>query len=189
MSYACSDWSIPVFGSQYPNTEISHPNCFFLNNYCGYFIKELPNGFPCLNTLIQTLGMLLDFRKAKNTRLAARVFLCFSQVSQHPACLVHVIQTWKTMFKTLFQKRLTFCLLQHFPQEIEYTTFSIGYLFGVISQQFSKDLKKDRFKRTFNRFNSRKTSRISNQVVGCPSFPFGLGECKKKQKTINISLI
>ena len=58
-----------------------------LNNYCGYFIKELPNGFLCLDTLIQTLGMLLDFRKPKKTRLTARVFLRFSQVSQHPACL------------------------------------------------------------------------------------------------------
>ena len=44
---------------------------FFLNNYCGYFIKELPNGFSCLDNVTQTLGMLLDFRKAKNTRLAS----------------------------------------------------------------------------------------------------------------------
>ena len=41
--------------------------------------------------------MLLDFRKAKNTRLAAHVFLRFSQVSQHPGCLDHVIQTRKTI--------------------------------------------------------------------------------------------
>ena len=40
-----------------------------MNNYCGYFIKELPNGFLCLDNMIQTLGMLLDFRNAKNTRL------------------------------------------------------------------------------------------------------------------------
>ena len=91
MYYACSDWSIPVFGSEYPNTEISRQT-FFLNNYCGYFIKELPNGFPCLDNVIQTLEMLLDFRKAKNTRLAACVFLRFSTVSQD-----HVIQTWKTI--------------------------------------------------------------------------------------------
>ena len=53
-----------------------------------FTIKELPNGFPCLDTLIQILGMLLvDFRKAENSRLEARVFLRFSQVSQHPACL------------------------------------------------------------------------------------------------------
>ena len=32
-------------------------------------MKELPIGFPCLDNVIQTLGMLLDFRKAKNTRL------------------------------------------------------------------------------------------------------------------------
>ena len=86
--YACSDWTIPVFGSEYPNTDISRQN-FFLNNYCGYFLKEIFNGFLCLDTLIQTLGKLLNFRKAKNTRLAARVFLRFSQVSQHPACLDH----------------------------------------------------------------------------------------------------
>ena len=40
--------------------------------------------------------MLLDFRKAKNTRLAARVFLRFSQVSQHPACLDQSIQSPNT---------------------------------------------------------------------------------------------
>ena len=39
--------------------------------------------------------MLLDFRKAKNTCLAARVFLRFSTVSQHP--MDHVIQTRKTI--------------------------------------------------------------------------------------------
>ena len=72
------------------------PPKVFLNNYCGYFVKELPNGFPCLDDVIQTLGMLLDFRKAKNTHVAARVFLRFSTVSQHPACLDHVIQTQKT---------------------------------------------------------------------------------------------
>ena len=70
---------------------------FFLNNYCGYFIKELPNGFLCLDNVIQTLVMLLDFRKAKNTRLAARVFLRFSTVLQHPAFSNHVIQTRKTI--------------------------------------------------------------------------------------------
>ena len=53
---------------------------------CRSFIKETPNGFPCLDTVIQTLGMLLDFRRAKNTRPAARVFLHFS------ACLDHSIQ-------------------------------------------------------------------------------------------------
>ena len=43
--------------------------------------------------------MLLDFRQAKNTRLAARVFfLRFSQVSQRPACLDQSIQTWKTIW-------------------------------------------------------------------------------------------
>ena len=33
---------------------------------------------------MQIFGMLLDFRKTKNTRIAARVFLRFSTVSQHP---------------------------------------------------------------------------------------------------------
>ena len=42
-------------------------NVFLLNNYCGYFIKELPNGFLCLDNMIQTLEMLLDFRKAIKT--------------------------------------------------------------------------------------------------------------------------
>ena len=51
----------------------------------------------CLDTLIQTLGVLLDFRKGKTTRLVARVFLTLiSQVSQHPACLDQSIQTRKT---------------------------------------------------------------------------------------------
>ena len=51
-----------------------------------------------MDTLIQTLGMLLETFAAKNTRLAARVFfLRFSQVSQHPACLDQSIQTRKTI--------------------------------------------------------------------------------------------
>ena len=84
------------------NTEIPRQNVFFLNSYCGYFIKEIPNGFLCLGNMIQTLGMLLDFRKAKNTRLAARVFLRFSTVSQHHTCLDHVIPTTPTSsFKNL----------------------------------------------------------------------------------------
>lgn len=37
--------------------------------------------------MIQELGTLQNFRKAKNTRLAARVFLRFSTVRQHSACL------------------------------------------------------------------------------------------------------
>ena len=70
MYYACSDWSIPVGLDQSIQTRKFPAKRFFKNNYCGYFIKELlPNGFPCLDNVIQTLGMLLDFRKAKNTRL------------------------------------------------------------------------------------------------------------------------
>ena len=30
---------------------------FFLNICCGYFIKEISNGFQCLDTMIQTLGI------------------------------------------------------------------------------------------------------------------------------------
>ena len=85
-----------MFGSEYPNTEISRQS-FFLNNYCGYFIKEIPNGFLRLDTLIQTLGMLLEFRKAKNTHLAARVFLRFSQVSQHPRVWIRVSKLGKPL--------------------------------------------------------------------------------------------
>ena len=44
-----------------------------------------------------SLGMLFDVPKAKNTVLAARIFLRISTVSQHPACLDHVIQTRKTI--------------------------------------------------------------------------------------------
>ena len=45
------------------------------------------------NNMIKTSDMQYDFQKAKNTVPAARVFLRFSQVSQHPACLDHSIQT------------------------------------------------------------------------------------------------
>ena len=44
------------------------------------------------------LGMLLDFRKTEHTRLVARIFLRFSQVSQHPACLDHSIQTRESIW-------------------------------------------------------------------------------------------
>ena len=32
-----------------------------------YLIKQISKNFPCLDTLIQTLEMLLDFLKAKKT--------------------------------------------------------------------------------------------------------------------------
>ena len=45
----------------------------------------------------QTHGMLLDFRKAKNTRLAARIFFTlFSNLTTSRA-LDQSIQTWKTI--------------------------------------------------------------------------------------------
>ena len=56
---------------------------------CHYFITEIPNGFPCLHTVI---------RKAKNTRQAARVFVRFSQVSQDSASLDHSIQTRESIW-------------------------------------------------------------------------------------------
>lgn len=34
-NYACSDWPILVFGSEYRNTDISRYSVFFKNNYCG----------------------------------------------------------------------------------------------------------------------------------------------------------
>ena len=37
--YPCLDQSIQI--RKFPVKR------FFLNNYCGYFIKELPNGFLC----------------------------------------------------------------------------------------------------------------------------------------------
>ena len=68
MYYASYDWYWLIHWN-YP------PKHFFLNSYSGYLIKEIPNGFLCLDTLIHTRRMLLDFWKAKNTRVAARVFL------------------------------------------------------------------------------------------------------------------
>ena len=47
---------------------------------CHYFVKEIPNGFPCLDTVIQTLGMLLNFQKAKKTCLMAHVFYSFVSI-------------------------------------------------------------------------------------------------------------
>ena len=38
------------------------------------------------------------FRKAKNTRLTARVFLRFPQVFQNPTCSDHSIQTHKSIW-------------------------------------------------------------------------------------------
>ena len=63
MYYACYDWSIPVFGSEYANTEISRQMFFLPNSYCGYFIKEIPNWFSVFGCPDPNrLGMLLDFR-------------------------------------------------------------------------------------------------------------------------------
>lgn len=58
-----------------------------------YFIKGIPSGFSCLDIVIQILGMLLDFLKAKNIRLVARVFFRVFYGWKHPACLDTVIQT------------------------------------------------------------------------------------------------
>ena len=60
--YACSDWSISVFGSRYSNTGIFiFPPLRFLkcrpkmfSDISLYVIKELPNDFPCLDDVIKT---------------------------------------------------------------------------------------------------------------------------------------
>ena len=65
--------------------------------------------------MIQTLGMLLEFRKAKNTRLAARAFSRFAQVLQHPACLDHGIQTQEAIWYFLIN---SFVFGDHSPRII-----------------------------------------------------------------------
>ena len=112
MYCACSDWSIPVFGIQSIQTRKFPAKRFFLNNYCGYFIKELPNGFPCLDNVIQTLGMLLDFRKAKNTRL---VFSYAFLQSRNILCV------WITLSKQ--GKPLGISLIEH----LTYAVFTNSY--------------------------------------------------------------
>ena len=42
------------------------------------------------------------FEKRKNTRAAARVFLRFSKISQHPACMDHAILHGKPFSNPLF---------------------------------------------------------------------------------------
>ena len=79
--YPCLDQSIQT------RTFPMHQK-FFLNNYCGYFIK---NGFLCLDTLIV---MLLDFRKAKNVSCFFTLFSILL-VLQHPVCLDQSIQHGK----------------------------------------------------------------------------------------------
>lgn len=59
----------------------------------SYFIKELPTEFMCLDTVIETAGMLLNFQKPKNN--------CFSQVLQHVLCFDHSIQTQKSSWYSL----------------------------------------------------------------------------------------
>ena len=93
--------SLALIGSWWFSGELLISSLCFLSYLlfiCRYFIKEIPSEFPCLDTVMQTFEMLLDFGKAKNSHRAAHVFLCFSQVSQHPACLDHSIQaresTW-----------------------------------------------------------------------------------------------
>ena len=68
------------------------PNVSFLNNYCGYYIKELLMVFDVWITWSKRLGYCSAFEiKAKNTHLVTCAFLRFSAVFQHPACLDHVI--------------------------------------------------------------------------------------------------
>ena len=56
------------------------------------------------NTLVLPVSV---FRKAKNTCLAACVFLRFSQVSQHPACLDHSIQTRESICRVFLKSSVT----------------------------------------------------------------------------------
>ena len=39
---------------------------------------------------MDTLEMLLDIKKASNTRLSALAHLCFSQILQRPACFTEI---------------------------------------------------------------------------------------------------
>ena len=52
------DWSIPI------QDRVSHTDMF--HHSCRYFIKQIPNGFQCRTTVIQTRGMLRlkTFQKA-----------------------------------------------------------------------------------------------------------------------------
>jgi hypothetical protein len=47
--------------------------------HCSYFIKQLPNGFPVQDSIINALGMWLRFRKAKRRWPAARDYFTLSE--------------------------------------------------------------------------------------------------------------
>ena len=74
--------------------------------------KYIPNGFPCLDTLIQTRGMLRDI-------------FSFSKVEQHPKCLDQVIQTQKTIrYLILFRNNHSSYLKKNFGREISVFGYS-----------------------------------------------------------------
>jgi hypothetical protein len=81
------DWSIAVQDQAYPARGIKMPSRDFRGIlkmslfHCSYFIKQLPNGFPCCST----------FGKRKIHSPTARVFSRFPKVSQHPSCMDHAI--------------------------------------------------------------------------------------------------
>lgn len=58
-----------------PNTENFQRNMYrrFVARSELFFIKEVLHGFCEFDTIIQTLGTLFDFRKAKNSGLLVRV--------------------------------------------------------------------------------------------------------------------
>ena len=59
-----------MFGSENPNTKISRHwhSVIFFEYIVISIIKEIPNGFLGLDTLIQTLRMLGDLRKTNPRR-------------------------------------------------------------------------------------------------------------------------
>ena len=76
-----------------------------------YYMYYTVVGDYIINRLFQTICTLFKqfvhfgrgstSEKAENTRLAARVFLCFSEVSQHPACLGRNIQNRESIWRFL----------------------------------------------------------------------------------------
>ena len=53
--------------------------------------KEIPNGFPCLDNVIQTRGMLRDCRKRESSVFS------FSKVEQHPSVSIRVSKHGKPL--------------------------------------------------------------------------------------------
>jgi hypothetical protein len=101
--------------SGYPAWEMKMPSRDFRGIlkmslfHCSYFIKQLPNGFPSRIAWSMYLGCCSTFRKRKNTRAAARVFLRFPKVSRHPSCMDHAILRGKPFGIPLMNKQWSSC--------------------------------------------------------------------------------